>query len=200
MTTRAVFLDYGHTLMDFERPEPQLLEAYHRINARLRDELEVEVPEAAALVESVSKGVDAAVEESYRAGSEQEVDIAAVYREVLGGVGLQLAPELLDWVMAEEQRAWYGAIRVSPDAGATLEELKRRGLRLCLVSNAAYAPANLREQLRHAALFEYFDGTVYSSELGVRKPNPAIYEAALSRVGVDPAGVVFVGDRVREDV
>jgi putative hydrolase of the HAD superfamily len=44
------------------------------------------------------------------------------------------------------------------------------------------------------------DTAVFSSELGKRKPHPAIFEAALERLGVDPERALFVGDRRYEDV
>jgi putative hydrolase of the HAD superfamily len=44
------------------------------------------------------------------------------------------------------------------------------------------------------------DGTAFSSEVGVRKPDPRIFLATLERVGADPAEAVFVGDRLVDDV
>jgi len=41
---------------------------------------------------------------------------------------------------------------------------------------------------------------VFSSELGVRKPHPAIYLHVLELLGVAPDAALFVGDRLREDV
>ena len=51
----VVLFDYGHTLVDLQRPETQLLEAYHEINLRLEAELERDVPQAAELLVSVSE-------------------------------------------------------------------------------------------------------------------------------------------------
>ena len=39
-----------------------------------------------------------------------------------------------------------------------------------------------------------------SSKLGIRKPNPEIYLEAARRVGVEPAGCVYVGDNPVRDV
>ena len=71
-----MLFDYGHTLVDFARPEAELLDAYHRINRRLEQELEGEVPQAADLLREVSVKVDGQIGESYDSGAEQEVDIA----------------------------------------------------------------------------------------------------------------------------
>jgi putative hydrolase of the HAD superfamily len=49
-------------------------------------------------------------------------------------------------------------------------------------------------------LAERLDAAVFSSEIGKRKPHPAIFEAVLSRLGVAPEETLFVGDRRYEDV
>jgi putative hydrolase of the HAD superfamily len=41
---------------------------------------------------------------------------------------------------------------------------------------------------------------VFSSEVGKRKPHPAIFETALERLGVEPERALFVGDRRFEDI
>lgn len=200
MTIKAVLLDYGDTIAGFFRPDAQLLDAYHQINLRLEADLEREVPGAAELVRAVSHGVDAAIGADYANGSELELDIAAIYDRCLRSVGLELAAETVRWVIAQEQAAWIHGISVSPAAAPTLAALRDRGLRLAIVSNATFPAEGLRDQLRRHGLFECFDATVYSSELGLRKPHRAIYEDALRRVGAGPEEAVFVGDRLREDV
>lgn len=197
---RAVLLDYGHTLVDLVRPESHLLDAYHQINLRLEAELEREVPQAAELIQGVSIAVDDAIGDSYKTGSEREVDITSLYRDALAGLGIQLQPGTLDWVMEQEQVAWFNGVVPSPHVEQVLDALRSRGLRICIVSNAAYHPEAMRAQLRHLRLVDYFDATVYSSEIGVRKPNREIYDEALRLVGVQPEDAIFVGDRLREDV
>jgi len=44
------------------------------------------------------------------------------------------------------------------------------------------------------------DTIVLSSEVGKRKPHPAIFERALSELGVDSSDALFVGDRLDADV
>jgi HAD superfamily hydrolase (TIGR01549 family) len=196
-----VLFDYGHTLMDFARPESLLLDAYHRINQRLEQELEAQVPGAADLLVSVSQRVDDEIGDSYMGGAEQEVDIAQLYDSALVALGLRLKAETVRWVVDEEQRAWLSGITASPHAHSTLEALRSRGLRLGIVSNAAFPPHSMRAQLSSLGLAPYFDATVYSSEIGMRKPNRAIYQECLNRLGGASGGTVhFVGDRLREDV
>ena len=196
----AVLFDYGHTLVDLKRPESHLLEAYHEINLRLERELEQEVPQAAELLVAVSEKVDGDIGRSYRTGGEQEVDIADLYREALRRIGIVCPESTLEWVMDQEQTAWFNGVLPSPHARPVLETLRNAGVTLAIVSNAAYSPQSMRDQLHFLELFDFFDATVYSSELGVRKPNAAIYEEALRLVDVAPGRALFIGDRLREDV
>ena len=68
--------------------------------------------------------------------------------------------------------------------------VRRAGFRTGLLSNSwgdatAYDPALLEE---------LFDAWVISSEVGVRKPDTAVYELAAERLGLPPAACVFVDD------
>ena len=196
----AVLFDYGHTLVDLQRPVAHLLDAYHQINRRLERELERDIPAAADLLVAVSEKVDEDIGRSYWTGSEQEVDIADLYRTALHTIGISCPEETLEWVIDQEQVAWFNGIVPSPHARAVLTRLRQRGKRTVIVSNAAFPPRSMRDQLRHLEFIDLFDATVYSSEFGVRKPNPAIYEEALRLAGVPPERALFIGDRMREDV
>jgi len=197
----AVLLDYGHTLIYFdERPHSALLGAYENVNRLLADTLEREVPAAQVMIEKVSQRVDAEIQRDYAAGRPEEVEIAAIYDAALRGIGLELEPALIERVMELEQDGWLNSVHVGPDVVSTLEELQRQGLRLGLVSNAAYLPRLMKAQLAVLDLARYFTGVTFSSEIGVRKPHPAIYQDALTKVGAAPSRTVFVGDRMREDV
>ena len=197
----AVLLDYGHTLIYFdERPHSTLLGAYEKINRLLADTLEREVPAAQVMIEKVSQAVDAEIQRDYAAGREEEVEIAAIYDAALRGIGLELDATVIERVMELEQEGWLNSVHVGPDVVHTLENLRRHGLRLGLVSNAAYLPRLMKAQLAALGLATYFAGVTFSSELGVRKPHPAIYQDALAQIGVAASRTVFVGDRIREDV
>jgi len=77
------------------------------------------------------------------------------------------------------------------DATPALTELRRRGLRVVCVSNWDYA---LPEVLERIGLAEAFDGVVTSAATGSRKPDPAIFEAALEHADCRAAEALHVGD------
>ena len=83
---------------------------------------------------------------------------------------------------------------------ALLEALRNRGLKLGLVSNASDPPEILHRDLEEMGLAERLDVAVFSSEVGRRKPDPAIFETALEALGVQAGDAMFVGDRLYEDI
>lgn len=198
---QAVLFDYGHTLIYFdERPHSRLVDAYQRINNLLRETVTGEVPAAEDLVRSVSMEVDAEIQRDYEAGRPEEVEIAGIYDACLRRLGLELKPETIERVMELEQEGWLTSVHVGPDVLPTLRRLRDAGLRIGLVSNAAYQARLMRAQIDALGLAPYLDATTFSSEVGWRKPHPAIYQDALSKLGVPPEAALFVGDRIREDV
>lgn len=197
----AILFDYGLTLIYFdEQPHARLVEAYEQINRLLAKTLEREIPAAEVLIEKVSKAVDADIQRDYEAGQPEEVEIGAIYDAALRRIGFELEPEVIEEIMTLEQRGWLKVVHVGPDVVPTLRTLRDLGLRLGLVSNAAFRPRLMLEQLEAVGLKDYFDAVTFSSELGLRKPHPNIYADALGKLGIDARRALFVGDRLREDV
>jgi putative hydrolase of the HAD superfamily len=148
----------------------------------------------------VSTQVDTEIARDYEAERLEEVEIASIYDACLRRLGLEVEPELIEQVMEMEQDAWLAGVHVGPEVVATLERLRTAGLKLGLVSNAAYLPRLMRAQLDHLGLAGYFDTLTWSSAIGWRKPERRIYQQALESLQVTPEQALFVGDRVREDV
>jgi epoxide hydrolase-like predicted phosphatase len=67
---------------------------------------------------------------------------------------------------------------------------KRAGVRTGLISNS-WGDAL---QYDRDAFADLFDGWVISHEVGLRKPDPAIYALGAEKIGLPPEGCVFVDD------
>ena len=78
-----------------------------------------------------------------------------------------------------------------PSTFATLRSIKSLGLKTCVVSDCSPELPQLWNATPFAPLF---DATVFSCDVGVRKPNPKIYLEACRRLGVNPPECLFVGD------
>ena len=90
-------------------------------------------------------------------------------------------------------------IRALAAAAARSEELDTEMLGLVDEVRASRATALLTNNVatatwRAAFPFHLFDVVVDSSEVGLRKPHPAVYRLLLDRLGREPAEVVFVDD------
>ena len=86
-----------------------------------------------------------------------------------------------------------------PHVAETMEALHRMGKRLGIISNiisTSFVPHILREY----GIAQYMECVVLSSEAGVRKPNPVIFEIALQQLGVKAENVAYVGDTLSRDV
>ena len=85
-----------------------------------------------------------------------------------------------------------------PEVEAELRALRARGAALVVCSNW---DVSLHDVLADVGLRPYLDGVVTSAELGVSKPDPAPFRAALALAGGPPAArAVHVGDSLDEDV
>jgi HAD superfamily hydrolase (TIGR01549 family) len=91
------------------------------------------------------------------------------------------------------------AIRFAPfaDAPPALDALRADGVRLVCVSNW---DCSLGRVLESSGLLDRLDGVVSSAEAGARKPDPAIFAAALALVECGPDEALHVGDTPEEDL
>jgi len=88
-----------------------------------------------------------------------------------------------------------------PHIGATLAALQRGGYRIGLISNTGRTWGRfLRPIQDDLGIGKFFDDRVFSDEVGIRKPEPPIFEQALSHLGLRPDEVVHVGDDLVADV
>jgi len=83
-----------------------------------------------------------------------------------------------------------------PDAAPALAAMRGHGLRIVCVSNWDYELGAVLERIGLAAAL---DGVVTSAAIGARKPDPAIFAAALGVAGCTAPEALHVGDSV-EDV
>jgi putative hydrolase of the HAD superfamily len=113
-------------------------------------------------------------------------------REICEELGLD-EPTELELERALAPRAAMYARWFHPRDGAleTLAEVRSRGLPLGLISMCA---PDTPAMWRASGLAGSVDVEVFSSETGLRKPDPAIYRYACERLGVKPSSCLFCGD------
>ena len=199
-SVRAVAFDYGDTLGDLRVAEQKLLEAYGEIRRMLVEQAHRDIPEAPELIQNVTVWVMKEVGASYARHELEELDVLELFERALSGLGLEVPRELAQQIHELEYRAVVSERTVPPENLAALDQLRERGLKLGLVSNAHFLPTLMLEDFERLGLAERMDAIVTSSQLGMRKPHPAIFERMLAALDVAPEEAMFVGDKLREDV
>jgi putative hydrolase of the HAD superfamily len=190
----AVLFDWGDTLMEFAY-SPDLVAAGHRagLAAIGRDGL----PEVEALTEHFRERYEPLF---WVPGTIEEIEYPELVRRLLADFDVTIDDDELDRYLVAEHEAWDPARLLGPHTHALLESLRARGLKLGLVSNAFDPGWLLHRDLEQMGLAQRLDFSVFSSEVGKRKPHPAIFERALGALGVEPENALFVGDRLYEDI
>jgi 2-haloalkanoic acid dehalogenase type II len=106
-------------------------------------------------------------------------------------------PDVARAASVAQSRHLSKSLRLYPDVLALLPSLRRR-YSLALVTNGA--SDTQRESLRTLGIEQTFDSVAISGELGVAKPDPAIFQIALRELAAEPDQTWHVGDDPVTDV
>ncbi len=89
-------------------------------------------------------------------------------------------------------RAFEDIFTINSSMVSLIDQLKHKGHRLFLLSNTngIHVPFFIREY----SVFDHFSGAIYSHEIGVMKPDPAIYEAAIKQFDLNPENTIYIDD------
>jgi FMN phosphatase YigB (HAD superfamily) len=124
---------------------------------------------------------------------------------------LELAKEgfsrnLDDKVFLELEAAYGGALFKNPPAlddeiAGILKTCRKKELRIGLICNTGRSSGKfLTMALERLDIADLFDAMTYSDEIGIRKPDPKIFQATLEKLGSTPDKTVHVGDELSADV
>jgi len=190
----AVLFDWGDTLMQFAY-SPELVSAGHRagLAAIGREDL----PEVDALTEHFREEYEPLF---WAPGTIEEIEYPGLVRRLLADFGVEIDDDELGRYLQAEHTAWDPARILAAHTHPLLESLRELGLRLGLVSNAFDPGWLLHRDVEQMGIAQRLDFSVFSSEVGLRKPHPAIFERALEALQVEAERSLFVGDRLYEDV
>ena len=185
-TLEAVLFDVDFTLV---RPGPDLgPEGYVRLGERHGLRLDVSRHDEARLA------AFAELKRHPELEHDDEVWIAFTERIIRGMGGDEAGAYEC---AAEMVAAWeqHDNFELYEDALPVLDELRGRGLKLGLVSNTS---RELEAFVVHHRL--EVGVAIGSRSFGKTKPDPAIFRAALDRLGVEPSSAAMVGDSVEDDI
>jgi HAD superfamily hydrolase (TIGR01549 family) len=192
-TPKAVLFDLDFTLL---RPSDQFeAPGYQRMGARFGLKLDPERwPQAERAAYAAVKARRAQTGSAHDDGL-----VDTIARAVIEGMGGG-EPEAVARTAAAIAGAWSRTenFGLYDDVVPCLTNLRRAGLRIGLASNAL--GHDLEEVVAAFALEPFVDAAVSSALVGIVKPAPQLFAAALDAVGAAASETVMVGDSYDDDV
>ena len=195
----TVLFDMGGTLEDIWVDEESRREAIGRLNALLREwgmDPGVSEEELRASVDRGWKRYDAV-----RSDGDVELKPTQIWGDYIL-TEFDLPRERLLPHCEEIAHMWevtYYHRRLRAGVPEMLEELKKAGLKLGIISNTA-ALYQVFDSLEEYGIRDYFQDVTLSSVTGFRKPSRDIFTVSLRQMQSGPEECVYVGDTVSRDV
>jgi len=123
---------------------------------------------------------------------------------VLKNLGKRMGHQLTDKQYEDLVWLWYEPlakmVTVEHDIQQTLMTLRSRDLKLGIVSNTFVSASVLNKHLTQLGLLKFFDFIYYSYTFNKRKPHPEMFLAAAKQLNLQPNEIIFVGDRIDNDI
>ncbi len=169
MSIRAVIFDYGEVLCT---PDP---DAWHNL--------------------LTLTGLDAAAFERFYWEDRRDYDLGILdargyWTHFATRVGLVFGPVQLAALIENDVLLWT---HLSEPMLAWAAALQKTGMATAILSNMV--PEVLRCMRQEFAWLRHFSQLTWSCELGMVKPDPAIYLYTCEKLGVDPAEALFLDDK-----
>ena len=187
MVVKAVILDFGGTLASGQIDWGE----YHLAIQGLLKGMGFPVG-----LKELKKAIGASLGELEKIRSRgQEMTLEEVYGSALSKLGLPPNEDILEMIHNLFKRSYISTFY--PCTEEVLERLAKR-YNVALISNTMSDQPRLL--LEETGLDRHFDVIVCSRDLGIRKPNPKIFEYVLERLCVEPDEAVHVGDSIEADM
>jgi len=195
---KAVFFDWFNTLARYEPPREEL-------QSQVLQEFGIHVSPKKILHGLFFADRDYFEENAVfpirKRSPEEQAKIYTRYQKAVlteAGVNLPREQETFLKLMKRIKQLSAGmTFALFDDVLPTMKTLKEQELLLGLLTNL---DRDMKPICRELGLEPYIDFVVTSGEIGVDKPAPPIFLAALQRAGVDAAEAIHVGDQYKVDV
>jgi putative hydrolase of the HAD superfamily len=118
------------------------------------------------------------------------LSIVDYWRTMASELGVELPFARIQQLWARDFTSWFD---VEPAVFELLVELHEGGTRIALLSNAGF---DFGDPFRFSPLGTLMEHVFVSAELGLVKPDPAIYERVMAELGVTPEETAFVDNKL----
>lgn len=179
---KAVFFDIDDTLYDTSGFAKLARKA--ALNAMIDAGLPLSHDDAYTLLREIIK----------EKGSNYDKHLNVLTKRVFG----EEKPLLIAIGMITYHNVKFALLRLFPETMSTLIHLKAQGYHLGVISNGL--TIKQYEKLVRLGLHHFFDSVITSQEAGVEKPDAAIFEMAMSKMGCKAENSVMVGNSFKDDI
>lgn len=126
-----------------------------------------------------------------------EVHVQTILKLVYDTLGIRFSIPLSQ----VERIIWTetSTIEAIPHAGETLQMLKEMGIPTAVISNLDFSGYLLKERLDSLFPGNQFRFVIASSDYGIRKPNPLLFQVGIAKSGLNPGDIWYVGDKIPVD-
>lgn len=196
---KIIFFDMGDTLLRFhEGPTDEVKD-------------EIGIKEVASYLSQFSSDISfSSVKEDFfipwsqcfekRRVTLEEYPVEDYLNNFLSRYGAQLTKDEAIQTMRRFHIAYNRYVKTEPQLSKTLNELKKRGYRIGVISNCYLFDEVMIDHFKSTGIHDFIDTYVFSYYLRKRKPRPEIYLEALNRLNAKPEEGVMVGNLLKEDV
>jgi len=190
---KAIFFDVYNTLARFWPPTEEIQESVgRRMGLPVTREALVR---GYAIADELFNSENSRTPLATRTPQERDAFFAEYEQRILAGAGVQVSLERALEVWREVSKV-PKSLALFDDALPALDSLKGLGFKLGVISNIR---RDLLAQLEPSGLFQRLDFVTISQEVGIQKPAPGIFRAALERACVRPREALYVGDQYQTD-
>jgi putative hydrolase of the HAD superfamily len=194
---RGVIFDLGSTLIRFEGDWPILLQDSLDllIDQLQKDGLAFDRSDFRSAFERALEAYD-----HQRQTNLIERSTASLLQESLSSFGYEeISPDILRRGLKRFYSVSETHWQPMPALHEVLDELQDEGRMLGMISNAGDAE-NVQRLIDKVEIRDYFDPIIISAAIGIRKPDPTLFEMVLDQWQVTPDSVVMIGDRLEADI
>jgi len=121
-----------------------------------------------------------------------------IFQRFLAKVNRKIDYPLLAKAIAAYRKAQRTVLQPYPNARQTLSKLKRKGIKLGVVSDASRIKAHVR--LAEMDLADFFEVIIALEDTGKTKPHPAPFRKAIQKLRIPAEKILFVGDNPHRDI
>jgi putative hydrolase of the HAD superfamily len=208
-TIRGILFDLGSTLwhhVDDGRWHALETEANARAGALLRNQVRgraMTPMDDATLGAAVRQAIDRAITRTHHEAPDDEPNFALIAQQALWSLSIATVDHSLGEAVFEALRIRSLHSHVLfEDTIPTLTTLRERNYILGVATNRAYGGEPFIDDLRQMGLLQFFvpQAIAISADLGLRKPNSAVFQHAVSGLGLSPYEVAMVGNDIVADI